>query len=294
MENMVELTNKTVSESQQLLTPQPQPQLQPLVPHRHSFANGTELAELKLMAQQHQQQHHLQQQLLKVATSNHHYATDINITSSSASDTSSSSTSPNSARLNSSGSELDILNQVVDCNYLLKQMNKRKLHLPCPLCKSLVVNMSDHLAKTHMIVDFKQRKQLLNVVRHNHIMNPTGLKELLDNNKFLLDSSSSSNVKEESSSGESGESGVVSPQPLPSASTVLTSSSEMGSSPGGLSDKLQELLKMARASVGIENTPTTLPLTSVLTPEQSDIDRFSEESETNNSKHHFFVKIISI
>ena len=47
---------------------------------------------------------------------------------------------------------------VLSCHYLLKQMNKRKLHLPCPLCKSFVVNMSDHLAKTHLIDDFNQRK----------------------------------------------------------------------------------------------------------------------------------------
>lgn len=103
---------------------------------------------------------------------------------STSSNSSSSSNSPNS-HLNLTISSDNQLHY--NYTYLLKQMNKRKLHLPCPLCDSLVVNMSDHLAKTHMIVDFKQRKVLLNQVRNTHIMNPSGLRQLIDNNKYLLE-----------------------------------------------------------------------------------------------------------
>lgn len=89
----------------------------------------------------------------------------------------------------SSSSSSDNTSEAIEYNYnfLLKQMNKRKLHLPCPLCQSPVVNLSDHLAKTHSIVDVKQRKLLLNAVRNKYILNPTGMRELLETNKYLLD-----------------------------------------------------------------------------------------------------------
>jgi hypothetical protein len=71
------------------------------------------------------------------------------------SDTSSSS-SPNSSS-NSS------------YNTILKAINKRKLKLSCPLCSSIVLNMSDHLVKKHMIKDRFERKSLMDIVRKNYL-----------------------------------------------------------------------------------------------------------------------------
>ncbi len=52
---------------------------------------------------------------------------------------------------------------------ILKAINKRKLHISCPLCVSKVVNMSDHLVKKHLIRDRNQRKCLMDTVRRNYL-----------------------------------------------------------------------------------------------------------------------------
>jgi hypothetical protein len=54
---------------------------------------------------------------------------------------------------------------------ILKAINKRKLHISCPLCISKVVNMSDHLVKKHNIKDRYQRKHLMDSVRRNYLAN---------------------------------------------------------------------------------------------------------------------------
>ena len=54
---------------------------------------------------------------------------------------------------------------------ILKAINKRKLHISCPLCVSRVVNMSDHLVKKHSIKDRYQRKHLMDSVRRNYLAN---------------------------------------------------------------------------------------------------------------------------
>jgi len=56
-----------------------------------------------------------------------------------------------------------------DNSSILKAINKRKLHLSCPICGSCVVNMSDHLVKKHSIRDRNQRKCLMDVVRRTYI-----------------------------------------------------------------------------------------------------------------------------
>jgi hypothetical protein len=56
-----------------------------------------------------------------------------------------------------------------DNSSILKAINKRKLHLSCPICSSCVVNMSDHLVKKHSIRDRNQRKYLMDVVRKTYI-----------------------------------------------------------------------------------------------------------------------------
>lgn len=52
---------------------------------------------------------------------------------------------------------------------ILKAINNRKIHIPCPICNSKVVNMSDHLVKKHNIKDRNQRKSLLDSVRRNYL-----------------------------------------------------------------------------------------------------------------------------
>ena len=56
-----------------------------------------------------------------------------------------------------------------DNSSILKAINKRKLHLTCPICASSVVNMSDHLVKKHSIRDRNQRKYLMDLVRKTYI-----------------------------------------------------------------------------------------------------------------------------
>jgi hypothetical protein len=150
----------------------------------------------------------------------------------------------------------------LDCNYLLKQMNRRKLHLPCPICQSLVVNMSDHLAKTHLIMDFKQRKYLLNMVRNEFIMNPNGLKHLINNNSFLI-----GEMKVVEDSAVKVEPAQQQP-PQPQALNVIPN----------IDQALKDLIRRASLNASA----------SQLTPDPSDVDRYSEESETNNSKFDFF------
>ncbi|RNA06792.1 hypothetical protein BpHYR1_003885 [Brachionus plicatilis] len=64
-------------------------------------------------------------------------------------------------------------------------MNKRKLHLPCPQCKALVVNMTDHLTKTHFVKNINERRNLIDSVRNEYILNEEGVHKLLEFNKDL-------------------------------------------------------------------------------------------------------------
>ena len=54
---------------------------------------------------------------------------------------------------------------------ILKAINKRKLKLSCPLCSSIVLNMSDHLVKKHQIRDRSKRKSYMDIVRKNYLIN---------------------------------------------------------------------------------------------------------------------------
>lgn len=230
----------------------------PLPARKLSLPTGLEISELIRMSQQ--------------VHGNPVYTADNSSTSSD----SSLSSSPN-GKLNATISgEVDSQSVSLDANFLLKQMNKRKLHLPCPLCNSVVVNMSDHLAKTHMIVDFKQRKVLLNMVRCNHVMNPTNLKQLIENNKHLLAKGENSETTDEA--------GNVKTVMSNSSSVESSCSNQIGLA--GFEWKYQELMKLAR---GGGNTAAVYQQPPILTPDQSDIDRFSEESETNNSKQPIWI-----
>ncbi len=72
-----------------------------------------------------------------------------------------------------------------DNSSILKAINKRKLHLSCPICSSCVVNMSDHLVKKHSIRDRNQRKYLMDVVRKTYI-NESKSKEINKRSEQIL------------------------------------------------------------------------------------------------------------
>jgi len=178
--------------------------------------------------------------------------------------------------------------------------------------------MSDHLAKTHMIVDFKQRKVLLNMVRQNHIMNPNELKHLLENNQYLLSKirnpSQSTSSPSSSSSTSANQSVTVNRQQQQQQTKPAPKPETSQSHLAGLEKKLDEFIKMASmGNLTLPSTTTTSnasptaaavtlaslhsllqpaknlansnqPPAAVLTPDQSDIERFSEESESNNTK----------
>lgn len=68
---------------------------------------------------------------------------------------------------------------------LVKLMKKRKLSLPCPLCTTLVVNLTDHLIKAHSVKNPLERKNYVDSVRQKYILSTDGLNELLKYNKSL-------------------------------------------------------------------------------------------------------------
>ncbi|CAF0851762.1 unnamed protein product [Brachionus calyciflorus] len=86
-----------------------------------------------------------------------------------------------------------------DFNYLLKLMNKRKLHLPCPLCQALVVNLTDHLTKTHFIKNINERRNFIDSVRNEFILSEEGVHKLLEFNKALKPFVLLNNKKEDNS-----------------------------------------------------------------------------------------------
>lgn len=97
-----------------------------------------------------------------------------------------SSGESNQATARSSISSLQTVKKInFDFNFLLKLMNKRKLHLPCPQCKALVVNLTDHLTKTHSVKNINERRNLIDSVRSEYILNEEGVHKLLEFNKDL-------------------------------------------------------------------------------------------------------------
>ena len=158
------------------------------------------------------------------------------------------------------------------------------------------------------------------MVRQNHIMNPNELKHLLENNQYLLSKirnpSQSTSSPSSSSSTSASQSVTVNRQqqqqtkPAPKPETAQ-------SHLAGLEKKLDEFIKMASmGNLTLPSTTTTSnasptaaavtlaslhsllqpakniansnqPSAAVLTPDQSDIERFSEESESNNSNNRF-------
>jgi hypothetical protein len=73
-------------------------------------------------------------------------------------------------------------NEIQQYGSILKAINKRKLHISCPLCASKVVNMSDHLVKKHNIKDRYQRKHLMDSVRRNYLASNINVNEISQNN----------------------------------------------------------------------------------------------------------------
>jgi hypothetical protein len=160
------------------------------------------------------------------------------------------------------------------------------------------------------------------MVRQNHIMNPNELKHLLENNQYLLSKirnpSQSTSSPSSSSSTSASQSVTVNRQqqhqtkPAPKPET---SQSHLA----GLEKKLDEFIKMASmGNLTLPSTTTTSnasptaaavtlaslhsllqpakniansnqPSAAVLTPDQSDIERFSEESESNNSNNRLIL-----
>ena len=86
-------------------------------------------------------------------------------------------------------------NDIQQYGSILKAINKRKLHISCPLCVSKVVNMSDHLVKKHSIKDRYQRKHLMDSVRRNYLANTNN-----NNSTCLNDFNNQNNNKRNSQS----------------------------------------------------------------------------------------------
>lgn len=70
-------------------------------------------------------------------------------------------------------------------DYLMKLMRGRKLHIPCPKCKTVVLNLSDHLTKSHSIKSVEERRNLMESLKDKLILSKDGLNELLEHNKSL-------------------------------------------------------------------------------------------------------------
>lgn len=165
------------------------------------------------------------------------------------------------------------------------------------------------------------------MVRQNHIMNPNELKQLLENNQYLLSKirnpSQSTSSPSSSSSTSASQSATVNRQQQQHQTKPAPKSDTAQSHLAGLEKKLDEFIKMA--SMGNLTLPSTTTMSNasptaaavtlaslhsllqpaknlansnqqsaaVLTPDQSDIDRFSEESESNNSNNSLIILLIS-
>jgi hypothetical protein len=173
-------------------------------------------------------------------------------------------------------------------NYLLKQMNKRKLHLPCPLCNSLVVNMSDHLAKTHLILDIKERKLLLNTVRNNYILNPSGFKQVLESNRYLLAKIRCKGpallLPNHADDGRREENPTKKPEPLAATSSAQLLLQEIKKEASSISGQKEDLLKTSLSvpqASGFSATPT---MSNEIASNPLSVDSESELGQQNKNQ----------
>ena len=79
-------------------------------------------------------------------------------------------------------------------DYILKAINKRKLHLSCPLCSSIVLNMSDHLLKKHSLRDRGERKNVMDQVRKTTCSSSSSSPPSISTSTSTSSSSSSSQL----------------------------------------------------------------------------------------------------